>query len=118
MTQPAPQGGGPERDHVLVRLWQAAGFMPRSVRLLGTRYRGLFLAYAQQFKGTGQVPAAGDAAGFISFMFRQQRVGLLAREEDALRADEKRLRRRFKLKRRGGEIEAVEKWRIRQWLHL
>ena len=29
------------------RLWQAARFMPQTVRLLGTRYRSLFLAYGQ-----------------------------------------------------------------------
>ncbi len=98
------------------RLWQAARFLPRSVRLLGTRYRSLFLAYAQQCSPAGEAKAVADALGFIEFMFRQNRVALLPPELRALSQDERRLRRRYRLKRQGDTLSAVEKWRILQWL--
>jgi hypothetical protein len=103
-------------DAAVERLWQAARFLPQSVRLLGTRYRSLFVAYAQQVTPEGDSPAVADALGFVDFMFRQNRVGLLDPEQRALRRDERALRRRFKLKRRGDSVSAVEKWKILQWL--
>jgi len=100
------------------RLWQAARFLPQSVRFLGTRYRALFLAFAQDHQPEGEATAVADAIAFIDFMFRQNRVGLLAPEQRALRADARVLRRRFRLKRHEGKIRAVEKWKILQWLGL
>ena len=100
------------------RLWQAARFLPQSVRLLGTRYRSLFIAHAQKTNCLGELAAVADALAFIEFMLRQSRVALLENERRALRADDRALRRRFSLSRRGGEATAAEKWKIRQWLHL
>lgn len=100
------------------RLWQSARFLPRTVRLLGTRYRTLFLAYAQEHEAAGKAPAVADAMAFVDFMFRQDRIALLPPEHEALRHDQRTLRRRFRLKRRQRLVEAVEKWRILQWLHL
>jgi hypothetical protein len=100
------------------RLWQAARFLPQSVRLLGTRYRSLFVAHAHQTQCQGELAAVADALTFIEFMLRQSRVALLENERRALRADDRALRRRFRLSRRGAVVEAVEKWKIRQWLRL
>ena len=100
------------------RLWQTARFLPQSVRLLGTRYRALFVAYAAQVSSQGEGAPVADALAFIDFMFRQNRVGLLDPELRALRSDEKALRRRFRLSRDGQTVKAVEKWKILQWLHL
>lgn len=100
------------------RLWQAARYMPQSVRLLGTRYRALFVAYAGQTASSGEARAVADALAFIDFMFRQDRVGLLEPEQRALRSDARALRRRFRLKRGEGGVSAVEKWKVLQWLHL
>ncbi len=108
-----------EQSAQVERLWQAARFMPKSVRFLGTRYRALFLAYAQENRSGGQAPAIADAMAFIDFMFRQNRVGLLGPEQRALRSDFRALRRRFRLKRDGeGRLDAVEKWKVFQWLGL
>lgn len=98
------------------RLWQAARFIPRSVRLLGTRYRSLFMAYSRQWVPAGRQPAVADALGFIDFMFQQNRLALLDPEQRALRRDWRTLRRRFRLSRQGNSVEAVEKWKVLQWL--
>ena len=100
------------------RLWQSARFLPQSVRLLGTRYRALFVAYAHQCSSEGESAAVADAMAFIDFMFRQNRLALLAPEMRALRNDERALRRRFKLSRQGSTVRATAKWKIRQWLRL
>lgn len=100
------------------RLWQTARFLPRSVRLLGTRYRTLFLAYAQDHRPAGDAPAVADALAFVDFMLSQERLALLPPEQAALRGDHRQLRRRFRLRRRDGTVEAVERWKILQWLHL
>ena len=100
------------------RLWRCAAFLPRSVRLLGTRYRPLFAAYAQDTSPAGDNTAAADALAFVDFMFRQDRMAILEPERHALVEDGRRLRRRFNLRRQGGRIEAVERWRIWQWLGL
>ncbi len=100
------------------RLWQAARYIPQTVRLLGTRYRALFVAFAEQCGSDGEARAVADALAFIEFMFRQDRVGLLPLEQRALRADERELRRRFRLKRQDGKVTAVEKWKVLQWLGL
>jgi hypothetical protein len=103
---------------VVERLWQSARFLPQSVRLLGTRYRALFTAYAQQVQAEGDTAPVADAIAFVDFMFRQNRVALLMPEQRALRNDERALRRRYSLKRSGATVKAVEKWKIRQWLRL
>jgi hypothetical protein len=100
------------------RLWQSARFLPQTVRLLGTRYRALFLAYAHQVEAAGENTAVADALAFVDFMFRQDRVALLGPEQRALREDGRRLRRRFRLKRNGNTVNAQEKWKILQWLRL
>ena len=100
------------------RLWLSARFLPQSVRLLGTRYRALFLAYAAQCQPAGEDAPIADAMAFVDFMLRQDRVGLLAPEQRALQRDARELRRRFRLRRDGPRISAVEKWKILQWLNL
>jgi hypothetical protein len=100
------------------RLWQSARYLPQTVRLLGTRYRALFVAYAQQHPSKGEARAVADAMAFVHWMLRQDRVGLMPLEQKALRGDETRLRRRFRLKRDGASVSAVEKWKITQWLGL
>lgn len=106
----------PSQEADLQRLWQAARFLPESVRLLGTRYRSLFVAYAGQFKVSGEQAAVADALGFVDFMFKQNRVGLLGPEQKALKRDARQLRRRYRLAREGANLHAVEKWKILQWL--
>lgn len=98
------------------RLWQAARFLPQSVRLLGTRYRSLFLAYAQQHESSGEAAAAADAMAFVDFMFLQNRLALLDPEQQALRNDSRAIHRRYRLKRQGAVVRAVEKWKLLQWL--
>lgn len=105
------------KEHV-ERLWQSARYMPRSVRLLGTRYRSMFVAYAQDWRPDGEASAVADALAFIEFMLRQDRVALLPPEQQALRGDGKMLRRRYRLKRKDGMVSAVERWKILQWLRL
>ena len=102
----------------VTRLWKAAQHLPRTVRLLGTRYRALFLAYAPHSQPRGNAPTIADALGFVDFMAYQERVGLLEDERDALRGDGRALRRRFRLRRDGERIEAVEKWKLLQWIGL
>jgi hypothetical protein len=67
------------------RLWKSAQFLPQSVRLLGTRYRALFLAHAQLCRPRGEGAPIADALAFVDWMFRQERVGLLDNERSALR---------------------------------
>ena len=100
------------------RLWKSAEFLPQTVRLLGTRYRSLFLAHAQMCRPRGDGAPVADALAFVDFMFRQERVGLLDSERSALRGDERALRRRFRLRREGEAIEVVEKWKPLQWIGL
>ena len=100
------------------RLWKTAEFLPQTVRLLGTRYRALFLAHAQLCRPAGEGAPVADALAFIDFMFRQERVGLLENERSALRDDARALRRRFHLRREGETVGVVEKWKLRQWLGL
>ena len=100
------------------RMWRTSQFLPQSVRLLGTSYRALFLAHAQQCKPQGDAAPVADALAFVDFMFHQERVGLLDNERTALRGDARALRRRFRLLRQGDSISAREKWRILQWVGL
>ena len=106
------------RSPEVERLWQSARFMPQTVRLLGTRYRALFLAYARSWETSGDAPHVADALAFIDFMLAQNRLALLPPEQRALRRDGKALRRRFRLKRRQGTVMATERWKILQWLGL
>ena len=91
------------------RLWKAARYLPQTVRLLGTRYRTLFLAYAQRCRPRGEAGVVADALAFADYLAKQERVGLLDPERAALRRDERALRRRFRLRRIGTEVEAIEK---------
>jgi hypothetical protein len=100
------------------RLWKSAEFLPQTVRLLGTRYRALFLAHAQSCRPRGDGAPVADALAFVDFMFRQERIGLMDNERLALRGDERALRRRFRLRREGESIEVVEKWKPLQWIGL
>ncbi len=100
------------------RLWKSAEFLPQTVRLLGTRYRSLFLAHAQMCRPRGQGAPVADALAFVDFMFRQERVGLLDSERSAMRRDARALSRRFRLRRDGDSIEVVEKWKPLQWIGL
>ncbi len=100
------------------RLWQAARFLPQTVRLLGTRYRTLFLAYALGARAAGEAAAVADALAFAEFMLGQDRIALLPPELRAVRADARALRRRYRLVRAGGEVRAALRWRILRWLRL
>lgn len=100
------------------RLWRASQYIPRSVRLLGTRYRPLFLAHAKLVEPAGDHAPVADALSFIEFMFRQVRVALLDPERKALRSDARLLKRRFSLRSEGKIITARERWMILQWLNL
>jgi hypothetical protein len=100
------------------RLWKSAEFLPQTVRLLGTRYRSLFLAHAQQCSPRGDGAAIADALAFVDFMASQERVGLLDNERSALSRDARVLQRRFRLRREGEAVEVVEKWKPLQWLGL
>jgi hypothetical protein len=100
------------------RLWKTAEFLPQTVRLLGTRYRSLFLAHAQLCRPKGDGAPVADALAFVDFMFRQERVGLLESERSALRGDARALKRRFRLRRQGDTVEVVEKWKPLQWIGL
>lgn len=108
----------PDGNPDVERLWQAARFMPQTVRLLGTRYRSLFLAYGQLCQSEGEARPVADAMAFLKFMKRQDRVALLPPEQRAVRDDERVLRRRFRLKKHGETVHAVEKWKVFQWLGL
>lgn len=100
------------------RLWKTARYLPQTVRLLGTRYRTLFLAYAPRSRPRGEAGVVADALAFADYLSKQERVGLLTPERAALNSDAKALRRRFRLRRDGDAIEAIEKWKILQWLRL
>lgn len=108
----------PANADTVERLWKAARYLPQTVRLLGTRYRTLFLAYAQRVQPRGDAAVVADALAFADYLSKQERVGLLDPERTALRRDERVLRRRFRLRRDGDTIEAIEKWKILQWLRL
>lgn len=100
------------------RLWKTARFLPLTVRLLGTRYRTLFMAHAQRCSPRGDAGIVADALAFMEFLSKQERVGLLAPERAALLRDSRALRRRYRLVRDGEAVEAIEKWKILQWLRL
>ena len=100
------------------RMWKAAQFLPQTVRLLGTRYRALFLAHAQLCEPSGDAGHVADAIAFADFMMRQERVGLLDNERAACASDARALRRRFRLRRDGPAVTAVEKWKVLQWVGL
>lgn len=108
----------PSNAESVERLWKTARYLPQTVRLLGTRYRTLFLAHAQRCRPRGEAGVVADALAFADYLSKQERVGLLAPERTALRRDARALRRRFRLRRRGDEVEAVEKWKIFQWIGL
>ncbi len=110
--------GAPPAADPVERLWKTARYLPQTVRLLGTRYRTLFLAHAQRCRPRGEAGIVADALAFADYLAKQERVGLLAPERAALRRDARALRRRFRLRRDGDEIEAIEKWKILQWLGL
>ncbi len=57
-----------------------------------------------------------DALAFVDFMFKQNRVGLLNPERQALRRDQRALKRRYRLTRECELVRAVEKWKVLQWL--
>jgi|CXWL01.1.fsa_nt_gi hypothetical protein len=100
------------------RLWKTARYLPQTVRLLGTRYRTLFLAHAQHCRPQGDAAIVADALAFAEFLSKQERVGLLAPERAALKADARALRRRFRLHRDGDTVSAAERWKILQWIGL
>lgn len=100
------------------RLWKSARFLPQTVRLLGTRYRALFMAHAAMCAPRGKAAIVADALAFTDFLAKQDRVGLLPPERAALARDARALRRRYRLKRDGDAVEAIEKWKITQWLGL
>jgi hypothetical protein len=102
----------------LERLWRSAHYLPESARLLGTRYRALFLSYAGHSRPEGDIPALADALAFTEFVQRQQRLALLPPELTALRRDARHLRRGYRLCRQGDVVTAVEKGRLRRWLGL
>lgn len=108
----------PSNIATVERLWKTARYLPQTVRLLGTRYRTLFLAYAPRAHPRGDAAIVADALAFADYLSKQERVGLLDPERTALRRDERALRRRFRLRRDGDAIEAIEKWKILQWLRL
>jgi len=92
--------------------------LPESVRLLGTRYRALFLSYAPRTRPEGDAAAVADAMAFADFMLGQHRIALLAPELSALRRDARHLRRRYRLLRQGDAVTAAPKGRLRRWLGL
>ena len=100
------------------RLWRCARYLPESARLLGTRYRALFLSYAPRARPEGEAPAVADALAFADFMLSQHRIALLAPELSALRRDSRHLRRLYRLLRHGEAVSAVPKGRLRRWLGL
>jgi hypothetical protein len=100
------------------RLWKTAQFLPQSVRLLGTRYREQFTVHARLCRPRGEAAPVADALAFVEYMLRQERMGLLDNERTALRGDARALGRRFRLRRDGDEVEAIEKWKPLQWIGL
>lgn len=116
MSELKSPAAAPPKD--VERLWRASQFIPQSVRLLGTRYRPLFLAHARHVEPAGENTAVADALAFIDFMFTQERIALLDPERKALRNDARQLKRKYKLVREGTAISARERWKILQWLSL
>jgi hypothetical protein len=100
------------------RLWLCARYLPETVRLLGARYRAIFLSYAPYIRPEGDAAAVADALAFADFMLGQHRIALLASELSALRRDARHLRRRYRLLRRGEVVTAAPKGRLRRWLGL
>ena len=100
------------------RLWHSARFLPESARMLGTRYRALFLSYAPGARPEGDAAAVADALAFAEFMLAQHRIALLASEFSALRRDAGHLRKLYSLRREGDVVSAVPKGRLRRWLGL
>jgi hypothetical protein len=107
-----------ETPEPIERLWKSAQFLPQTVRLLGTRYREQFTVHARLCRPKGDAAPVADALAFVDYMLRQERMGLLDNERTALRRDARALSRRFRLRREGAEVEAVEKWKILQWVGL
>jgi len=100
------------------RLWLCARYLPAAARLLGTRYRALFLSYAPSTRPEGDDAAVADALAFAEFMLEQHRIALLATELSALRRDARYLRRRYDLIRREEAVTAEPKGKLRRWLGL
>jgi hypothetical protein len=100
------------------RLWLCARYLPETARLLGTRYRALFLSYSPGTRPEGEDATVADALAFADFMLGQQRITLLAPELSALRRDARHLRRRYHLLRDGDVVTAAPKGRLRRWLRL
>jgi hypothetical protein len=100
------------------RLWRSARYLPETARLLGTRYRALFLSYAPSARPEGESAAVADALAFADFLLGQHRIALLASELAALRRDSRHLRRLYRLLRRGDAVSAAPKGRLRRWLGL
>ncbi len=100
------------------RLWLCARYLPETARLLGSRYRALFLSYAPRTRPEGDAAAVADALAFTDFILGQHRITLLAPELSALRRDARHLRRRYRLLRRGEAVTAAPKSRLRRWLGL
>ena len=109
---------GTKSSEATHRLWLCARYLPETVRLLGTRYRALFLAYAPRTRPEGDAAAVADALSFADFMRGQHRIALLVPEISALRRDARHLRRLYRLLRRGEVVTAVPKGRLRRWLGL
>jgi hypothetical protein len=100
------------------RLWVSARYLPETARLLGTRYRALFLSYASSTRPEGDDSAVADSLAFADFMLHQNRIALLATELSALRRDARYLRRRYSLLRQGEVATAIPKGKLRRWLGL
>lgn len=100
------------------RLWRTARYLPETARLLGTRYRALFLAYAPGVRPEGEAGAVADALAFADFLLGQHRIVLLAPEISALRRDSRHLGRGWRLRRQGETVSAEPKSRLRRWLGL
>ncbi len=98
------------------RLVECARYLPQSVRLLGTRYRGLFLAYARQCSASAENQAVADAMAFAEFMLGQDRLALMPPERKALRRDVAKLKKSYRLKRKESQVTAVKRWAIFRWL--
>jgi hypothetical protein len=92
--------------------------LPESARLLGSRYRAMFLAYAPGTKPWGEASIAADALAFAEFTLGQRRVALNPPELGVLRREARRLRRRYVLTREGEKVRVTEKGPLRRWLGI